>query len=65
MAIDPNYEEAFYDKGDTLNNLDNYTQALQYLDKALAIDPNDEAALNDKGWALVGLGNYKQSYNIS
>jgi tetratricopeptide (TPR) repeat protein len=43
---------------DALNNLDNYTQAIQYFDKALAIDPNDEAALNDRGWALNGLGNY-------
>jgi tetratricopeptide (TPR) repeat protein len=35
---------AFYNKGDTLKSIGNYTQALQYLDKALAVDPNYEEA---------------------
>jgi tetratricopeptide (TPR) repeat protein len=39
----------------------NYTQAIQYYDKALAIDPNDKLALNGKGNTLSGQGNYTQA----
>jgi hypothetical protein len=36
---------------------DKATQAVQYYDKALAIDPNYKDALNGKGSALDGIGN--------
>jgi Tfp pilus assembly protein PilF len=39
----------------------NYTQAVEYFDKALAIDPNYINALNGKGWALNFQGNYAQA----
>ena len=39
-------------------DLGNYTQAIQYYDKALAIDPKNVDALNYKGLALDSLGNY-------
>src|SRR5215467_2126576 len=48
-------------KGNTLFYQGNYTQAIQYYDKALAIDPNNKVALANKGNALVQLGNYTQS----
>jgi Flp pilus assembly protein TadD len=35
--------------------LGNYTQAIQYFDKALAIDPNDKDALNGKANAVSHL----------
>ena len=35
----------------------NYTQAIQYFDKALSIDPHDVHALTDKGLSLDELGN--------
>ena len=35
-----------------LDNLGNYTGAIEYYDKAPATDPKDEAALNNKGVAL-------------
>ncbi len=41
-----------------LNGRINYTQAILYLDKALAVDPMFEDALFDKGDALNYLGNY-------
>ena len=44
-----------------MDSLGNYTQALQYVDKALAIDPNFKDALNGKGDALNNLGNYTQA----
>ncbi|MFZ0512960.1 MAG: tetratricopeptide repeat protein, partial [Candidatus Nitrosopolaris sp.] len=52
---------ALYEKGDALNSLGNYTEAIQYFDKALAIDPKFEVALYDKGDALNSLGNYTQA----
>ena len=48
-------------KGNTLFYQGNYTQAMQYYDKALAIDPNIEEAPTGKGTALYGLGNYIQA----
>jgi hypothetical protein len=44
-------------QGDALFNQGNYTQAIQYYDKALAIHPNYKNALNGKGSALDGIGN--------
>ena len=51
----------FLRMGSALNNLGNYTQAIPYLDKALAIDPNDKLALEEKGVDLDNLGNYTQA----
>ena len=48
-------------KGLALDNLGNYTQAIQYYDKVLAIDPKYVAALNNKGSALGRLGNHTQA----
>ncbi|MBV9175421.1 MAG: tetratricopeptide repeat protein, partial [Nitrososphaeraceae archaeon] len=45
-------------KAAALNRLGNYTQAIQFYDKALAIDPNNEIALYGKGEALNGIRNY-------
>jgi tetratricopeptide (TPR) repeat protein len=44
-----------------LIDLGNYTQAITYLDKALAIDPHDVDALNNKGGTLMDLGNYTEA----
>jgi tetratricopeptide (TPR) repeat protein len=38
-----------------------YTQAIQYYDKALAIDPNYIHALNGKCWSLNGLEKYQEA----
>jgi len=61
LAIDRNFKDALDGKGESLNGLGNYSQAIPYLDKALAIDPNYTVALNDKGAALYRLGNYSQA----
>ena len=50
-----------YDKGDALNSLGKYKEAVTYLDKALAIDPKYEDALYYKGRVLYDLGNYSGS----
>lgn len=49
---------AMVNKGIVLNNLGNYTQGIQYFDKALALNPNDKYALENKGTALYDLGNW-------
>src|SRR5215469_14306797 len=41
-----------------LYKLGNYSQAIQYYDKALAIDPHYSYALTNKGVALENLENY-------
>ena len=46
------------EKGVALDNLGNYTGAIQYYDKALAIDPKDVNALDNKGVSLGSLRNY-------
>ena len=43
-------------KADALYSQGNYTQAIQYYDRAFAVDPNDTYALNGKGNALDGIG---------
>jgi tetratricopeptide (TPR) repeat protein len=52
---------ALVDKAYTLYSQGNYTQAIQYYDKALVIDPNLKEALNGKGNALSSQGNYTQA----
>ena len=49
------------DKGDALYNQGNYTQAIQYYDKALDIDLNDINVLSGKEDALNGKGSYTQA----
>ena len=68
-TISPNYQKnstssnvsALVHKGSALYSLGNYTQAIQYYDKALAVDPNNKRALNNKGSTLYSLGNYRQA----
>lgn len=49
VAIDPNYVDALTNKGVALYNLGNYTQAIKYINKALAIDPKGTYAISKKG----------------
>ena len=53
LAIEPNNTIALYNKGVALDDLGDYTQAIQYYDKVLAIDANHTSALNNKGVALL------------
>ena len=52
---------ALIDKAEALTGLGNYTQAIQYFDKALDIDPNDKNVLYDKGDTLYKQGDNTQA----
>ncbi|MVT14476.1 MAG: hypothetical protein GPW19_03045 [Euryarchaeota archaeon] len=44
FSIDPNYKEAHFNKGVTLNILGRDEEAIEEFKKVLAIDPNDKQA---------------------
>ena len=52
LQIDPNDTDALNGKGDTLYDLERYSEAITYYDKVLQIDPNDIDALDMKNTAL-------------
>ena len=52
-----------YNKGAVQDSSGNYTQAIQFYDKALAINPNYINALTNKGVALDELGNHTGAIN--
>ena len=52
---------ALVNQGHALYNQGNYSQAIQYYDKASEMDPNDLNVLDGKGDALNGKGNYTQA----
>jgi Flp pilus assembly protein TadD len=49
LNIDPNHIAALDGKGAALDDLGNYTGAIEYFDRAFSIDPHDDIALNGKG----------------
>ena len=55
LEIDPNDTDALNGKGDTLYDLERYSEAITYYDKVLQIDPKDTDALNGKGDTLYML----------
>lgn len=51
----------FNNKGNSLNNLGRYGEALPLLNKAIGINSEYADAWNNKGFALAGLGNYPEA----
>jgi tetratricopeptide (TPR) repeat protein len=56
IAINPNFELAWYDKGNVYAYTGNIQQALFCFDRAIAINPNFDVAWNDKGIILTSMG---------
>lgn len=48
-------------KGDALNRIGNFSEAIAAYDMALEIDPKYVNAWDGKGWSLNELGNYTQA----
>jgi tetratricopeptide (TPR) repeat protein len=61
LAIDPHDIKALGHKGAALDNLGNYTGAMEYYDKALAGNPKYVFALDGKGTTLVKSGRYNEA----
>ena len=53
-----------YNKGNTLNNLARYDEAIKCYDKVIEIEPNNADAWNNKGNALRDLSRYDEAYQM-
>ena len=49
IELNPNYEEAWYNKGWRLGKLERYEEAVACYDKVIELNPNDEEAWFNKG----------------
>jgi tetratricopeptide (TPR) repeat protein len=56
IEIDPNYADAWNNKGVSLGKLGKYKEAIESYDRDIKIDPNFAHAWNNKGNALRVLG---------
>jgi tetratricopeptide (TPR) repeat protein len=61
LDIDPRYVKALNNKGNALDSLGRYQEAIECYDTALGIDPRDAQALFNKGVALDSLGRYQEA----
>jgi tetratricopeptide (TPR) repeat protein len=60
LIIDPTIVFAQYDKGNALEALENYSEAITYFDKALSLDPKHVLAMIG-GYAMDKLGDHTQA----
>ena len=60
IRIDPNYADAYYNKGVALGNLEKYDEEIKCYDEAIRIDPNYAGAYYNKGVALDYLDKYDE-----
>jgi len=68
IKVDPNYADAWNNKGIALHNLRKFKEAIDCCDMAIKINPNYADAWNNKGVSLGKLGKYKEaieSYDIA
>ena len=61
VKIDPNYADAWNNKGIALHNLRRYKEDIECYDMAIKINPNYADAWNNKGVSLGKLGKYKEA----
>jgi tetratricopeptide (TPR) repeat protein len=61
IEIDPNYADAWNNKGIALHNLRKFKEAIDCCDMAIKINPNYADAWNNKGVSLGKLGKYKEA----
>jgi len=59
--VNPRYEVAWNNKGNTLARLGHYEEALRCYEKALEIDPNYRGSWVNKGYVLAKLGRYDEA----
>jgi tetratricopeptide (TPR) repeat protein len=61
IDLNPKCWMAYNNLSDTYNNLGNYRQAIEYLNRAIEIKPDHAKAYNNRGNSYKGLGNYRQA----
>src|SRR5918996_860210 len=60
-ALKQNDKQAWLSKGDVLNRMGNFSEAIIAYDAALMIDPKDKQAWLSKGDALNRMGNFSEA----
>jgi len=67
LSIDPDSNEALFNKATALGHLGKYEEAVTYYDKVLAIDPDNADAQNGKEFTLSKLGanGFNQSSSVA
>jgi tetratricopeptide (TPR) repeat protein len=61
IALNPEYAEAFNNRGTVYANLGNYERAIADYDQAIALNPEDVTAFNNRGIAYANQGNYERA----
>jgi tetratricopeptide (TPR) repeat protein len=61
LAINPNFHQALYNKGNVLRNLGCHKEAIDSYDAALVIKPDAYESLNNKGVVLRSLGLHEEA----
>ena len=59
--MNPNYAEAYYNRGVTYGAKDNFDQAIQDYSKVIELNPNDAEAYINRGIAYRIKGNFEQA----
>ena len=61
IRLDPNYANAWYNKGLVLSGQGKYDEAIKAFDEAVRLDPNYADAWYNRGYALYNLGKYDEA----
>lgn len=63
IALDPKFEEAYFNRGTVHWALNNYTEALSDFDKVLSLNPNDKNACINIIYVKIDLAKYYRDKN--
>jgi tetratricopeptide (TPR) repeat protein len=61
IALNPNYAEAYYNRGNAYYFKGQYDRAIEEFNKAIALNPNDATAYNNRGLAYGKKGHYDRA----
>lgn len=61
ISLNPNYVDAYNNRGLAYAEQGNYAQAISDLNKAISLDPNYANAYNNRGYTYTKQGNYAQA----
>ncbi len=61
LEAEPNYQDAWFRRGNTYFNLRQYERAIADYDKAVELKPNDASAYNNRGVAYENLKQYERA----